>query len=349
MHCKTFTLEELAIMTRSKLVGDPAHKITNVADLESASESDASFLSNPRYTHAMQHSKAGVIFINSSTSLIANRNFLVNENPSQAFQELINSFYETEQKLSGFEGIHPTAVIHPTCQLGANVRIGPYAVIDQDVIIGANTFIASGAYIGPKTTLGTDCIIHPRVTIREHCLIGNRVIIQPGAVIGSCGFGYLTDAKGKHSKLNQVGNVTIDDDVEIGANTTIDRARFKTTHIGQGTKLDNLIQIAHGVEVGPDNIFAAQSGIAGSTSTGRHVMAGGQVAIAGHIEIGNGVMIAAKSGVSKSLPKAGKYNGIPVMPLKEYNRNAVHLRNIEQYIEKIKELEKRLQDLENIG
>lgn len=341
---KSFTLSELATRTNSHLVGDPNYQIQDVCDIESATEKDASFLSNPRYSKAMQKSKAGVVFVNKTFPLMANRNFLVNENPSKAFQQVVELFHQDAEVLTGFAGIHSTAVIHKTAKIGKNVTIGPHTVIDQNVIIGDDSFIGSGCYIGPDTKIGSQSIIHPNVTVRERCHIGNRVIIQPGAVIGSCGFGYLTDEKGKHTKLKQVGRVIIEDDVEIGANSTIDRARFKSTRIGKGTKLDNLIQIAHGVELGEDNIFAAQSGIAGSTKTGRCVMSGGQVAIAGHIEIGDQVMIAAKSGVSKSL-SSGKYNGIPAMPLEDYNRNAVYLRNIEKFIEKIKKLEEKLEQL----
>lgn len=346
MHRKVFTLTQLATLTKSKLVGNPDHQIHDVADLESATANDASFLANPRYEQAMQRSEAGVVFVHPSTSLIAERNFLVNENPSSAFQLAVDAFYEEAQELSGFTGIHPTAVIHDSCKIGANVTIGPHAVIDKNVTIRDGTFIGSGCYLGPRTTIGKDCILHPHVTIREGCIVGNRVILQPGVVIGSCGFGYNTSNQGKHTKLNHVGSVTLEDDVEIGANTTIDRARFKTTRIGHGTKLDNLIQIAHNVELGEDNIMAAQTGIAGSTKTGRCVMSGGQVAIAGHIELGDGVMIAAKSGVSKSLPKSGKYNGIPALPLNEYNRGTVYLRNIEKYVEQIKALEQRIGELE---
>lgn len=342
MSRKVFTLSQLASMTHSSLIGDPNIEISDVADLDSASKSDASFLANPRYVPSMQHSNAGVIFVTPQTKILEHRNFLLNDNPSKAFQQLVDLFYSDTQISSGFLGIHSSAVIHESATIGKNVQIGPHAVIDQAASIGDNTVIGAGVYIGPNSIIGVHCYIHPNVTIRENCKIGNRVIIQSGAVIGSCGFGYNTDHQGKHTKFNQVGSVTIDDDVEIGANTTIDRARFKTTKVGQGSKLDNLVQIAHGVEVGPDNMIAAQTGIAGSTTTGRLVMSGGQVAIAGHIEIGSGVMIAAKSGVSKSLPKAGKYNGIPVMPLNEYNRNAVYLRNIEKYIRKIKELEERV-------
>lgn len=325
---KSFTLAELASLTQSRLVGDPHHQITDVADLESATSSDASFLANPRYEKAMQQSEAGVVFIAPSTPLIPKRHFLVNENPSQAFQKTVEAFHGSKPVLSGFTEIHPTAVVHPTAKIAVGVTIGPHAVIDKGVSIGENTFIGSGCYIGPDSTVGKDCILHPRVVIRERCSVGNRVIIQPGAVIGSCGFGYLTQKDGKHSKLNQVGTVTIEDDVEIGANTTIDRARFKTTRIGRGSKIDNLVQIAHGVVVGEDNLLAAQTGVAGSTTTGRSVIAGGQVAIAGHITLGDGVILAGRAAVSKSLTHPGPYNGVPAVPLQEYNRTHAFLRHL---------------------
>lgn len=195
-------------------------------------------------------------------------------------------------------------------------------------------------------TIGSDCHLYPNAIVRERCQIGNRVILQPGAVIGSCGFGYTTDNRGRHSKLNQVGIVIIEDDVEIGANTTIDRSRFKATVIGRGTKIDNLVQIAHGVVIGQDNIIVSQTGIAGSTRTGNWVIIGGQVAITGHITIADRVMIAARTGISKSITEAGKYGGLPAVPLKEHQRHSVYLRNIEKYVKEIKELQDRLFELE---
>lgn len=343
---KSFQLEILATLTNSRLVGNPHHVIDDVADLENATSRDASFFSNPRYNQAMKQSNAGVIFVNSETDLIDGKNYLISDQPSQAFQQLVDAIHPPRLLPSGFVGIHPTAVIHPTAHLGEEVSVGPHAVIDEGVEIGAKTFIGSGAYIGPDTIIGQSCLIHPRVVIRENCRIGNRVIIQPGAVIGSCGFGYITDKEGKHIKLNQVGNVTIEDDVEIGANTTIDRARFKSTHISRGSKIDNLVQLGHGVSLGAHNIIVAQTGIAGSTSTGRHVVLAGQVAIAGHLHLDDEVTVAGKSGVSKSLP-TGKYGGIPAVALHEYNRNQVFLRNIEQYIEQLKSLAKRINALES--
>lgn len=347
MSQKSFNLEELARLTHSRLVGNPHHSITNVADLESATGEDASFLANPRYEQAMKRSLAGVIFIDTKTEPSDGRNFLINDDPSRAFQILVEVFSENAAEMTGFEGCHPTAVIHPSAQIAPDSVIGPYSVIDKNTVVGSGTKIAAHVSIGPNCVIGENCFIHPHVTIRERCTLGNRVIIQPGAVIGSCGFGYTPDKQGRHIKLNQVGTVTIEDDVEIGANTTIDRSRFKTTRIGRGTKIDNLVQIGHGVEVGQDNIIIGQTGIAGSSKTGRHVILAGQVAVAGHISLADGVIVAGCSGVSKSIPKAGKYGGVPALPIDEYNRNAVLLRGIEKHLEKIKKLEERLEELEN--
>ena len=346
MKNKTYTLAEIALYTNSCLIGNPEYVITGVADLDSATDQELSFLANPRYERAMIDSRAAAIFISPTTQLIENRNFLINDEPSRAFQKLIEAFYGTDKLLSGFTAIHPTAVIHESCQIGQDVTIGPNVVIDQGVTIGDRTTIGAGSYVGPLTTIGNDCLLHPHVTIREQCKVGNRVVIQPGAVIGACGFGFTTDRNGRHTKLSQVGIVTIHDDVEIGANTTIDRARFKTTEIGRGTKIDNLVQIAHGVVTGEHNIIVAQSGIAGSTTLGQNVVIAGQVAVAGHIKLGDGVVLSARTGVSKSLLKAGKYGGAPAFPMEQYNRNTVQLRNIETYITQIKDLQQSVAKLQ---
>jgi len=197
-------------------------------------------------------------------------------------------------------------------------------------------------YVGPQSTIGMDCTLHPHSVVREATVIGNRVILQPGAVIGSCGYGYLTDRSGHHTKLDQLGNVVIGDDVEVGANTTIDRARFQSTSVQEGTKIDNLVQIAHNVEIGKHNLIVAQVGIAGSTKIDDHVVLGGKVAVNGHIHIGKGVRVAACSGISKSLPEAGDYGGVPVQPLAEYNRNTVYLRRVGELFQRLKAIESNL-------
>lgn len=349
MQERTITLEALAKLTSAKLIGNPDYSILAVADLESATANDVSFLSNPRYEQSMKRSSAGAFFVPPSYKLEDGKNFLIVEDPSAAFQKAIHFFFEGKGVLTGLSGIHPTAIIHPSSKLGKNLTIGPYVTIDQDATIGDETQILAGASIGPGVSLGSSCIIHSHVTIREHCLIGNRVIIQPGAVIGSCGFGYITNHLGKHIKLEQLGTVTIEDDVEIGANTTIDRSRFKTTLIKQGTKIDNQVQIGHGATVGEHNIIVAQVGIAGSSETGNYVVLGGQVGVAGHITIGSKVMVAAKSGISKNLDKPGNYGGVPAVPFDDYQRRNVYLKNIEKYVKAIKALEERIAALEKLS
>lgn len=335
-----FTLDELARLTGAHLFGDPSYSIEGVEDLHSATPLHASFLENPRYLQQMKNSSAGVIFIHPSVACIEGRHFLITENPSLAFQKVIELFLS--HPLSGFEGIHPTAVIHPEATVDSSVSVGPYAVIDRGAIIGAHTVIGAGVSIGAEVVIGEQCFLHPHVVIRERCMLGNRVIIQPGAVIGSCGYGYFTDKKGEHHSLKQLGNVIIEDDVEIGANTTIDRARFKSTCIGKGTKIDNLVQIAHQVCIGPHNLIVSQTGIAGSSKTGRNVVLGGQVGVIGHISLCDGAILAARSAPIKSIDKPGIYGGAPAIPLKEFNEQAVYVRRLPSIVERLEALEKKL-------
>lgn len=341
---KKYTLKELASLTESQLVGDPDLVITGVESLESATLEDISFLANLRYKEAMNRSKAGAIFISPAIDRPEERNYLVHEQPSVAFQKTVSLFLDSPYNQSGFTNIHETAVIHPSVTLGKNLQIGPYVTIDQGANIADNTQILSHVSIGAGVFIGENCLIYPHVTIRERCKLGNRVTIQPGAVIGSCGFGFSTDATGVHTKLAQLGIVEIEDDVEIGANTTIDRARFKKTLIGKGTKIDNLVQIGHNVILGKHNIIVSQTGISGSAKTGRNVVLGGQCGVVGHLEIPDGTMVASRGGISKTLPP-GKYSGAPALPITEYNRQQVHLRKIADYVKRIEQLEKQMQAL----
>ena len=335
----SYTLAELSATLGAQLIGDPTLRISGVNTLEDATSSDASFLANPRYNEAMKQSAAGVICITPQTPLPEGKNFLISPDPSRTFQLIVELLLPSTT--TGFTAIHPTAVIHPTAIIHPTAQIGPYAVIDRDVKIGPHTHIGPHVSISFEVTIGESCHIYPHSTIRERCLLGNRVILQPGAVIGSCGFGYTPDKLGRHIKLEQLGIVILEDDVEIGANTTIDRSRFKATIIRKGTKIDNLVQIAHNVEIGENNIIAAQTGIAGSVKTGKYVMLGGQVGIVGHVELDDLVMVATRGGVSKSL-KAGKYRGSPAMPIAEYHRQEVHVRKLEEYVQRLKALEKKL-------
>lgn len=334
-----FTLAELAAKTAAQLIGSPNAVITGVNTLEEATQEDASFLANSRYAHAMKQSVAGVVCVAPGIHLPEGKNYLVSENPSRIFQMIAELLIPTGK--SGFRGIHPTAVVHESVKIGKGVTIGPYAVIDRDVTIGDETVISPHVCIGHEVQIGTHCYLHPSSIVRERCKLGNRVVLQPGAVIGSCGFGFIPDATGRFQKLEQIGIVILEDDVEIGANTTIDRSRFKATIVKQGSKLDNLCQVAHNVEIGEHNVIAAQTGIAGSSKTGKYVMLGGQVGVVGHVVLDDHVMVASRAGISKSL-KSGKYRGSPALPLQEYQRQEVHVRKIGEYLERIKELEKKV-------
>ncbi len=339
---KTFTAGQLAALTEARLVGDPDKQISGVETLEFATPEDASFLSNLKYREAMLQSQAGLICMPPQIDAPEGKTVLFSDNPSRTFQQIVELLFDAPANPSGFTGIHPTAVVHPTAKIGKDVQIGPYVVIDQDAVIGDNTQLYPFVSIGARVQVGTHCVFHSHVSVRERCEIGNRVILQPGAVIGSCGFGYTTNAQGQHTKLEQLGIVIIEDDVEVGANTTIDRARFKATRISAGTKIDNLVQIGHNVVLGQHNIIVSQSGIAGSAKTGRNVVLGGQAGIVGHVDIADFVMIATRGGVSKTIKDTGKYAGGPVMTLSEHNRQQVHLRKIGEYVKRLEALEAKL-------
>lgn len=336
-NSKTISLKELASITASTLVGAEEHCISGVEDIESASGCEATFLENPRYCHLLKECKAGVIFIHPKADRIEGKNYLLSQQPSLAFQRAIEYFIEELE--SGFQGIHPTAVIHPEAILGEGVRVGPHSVIDRKVTIGNNCFIGANVTIAQGASIGENCYLHDHSSVRERCVLRDRIVLQNGAVIGSSGFGYHTDERGRHTPLKQLGIVILEDDVEIGANTTIDRARFKTTRIASGTKIDNLVQIAHQVHIGKDCLIVSQVGIAGSTSIGNNVIIGGQAGIIGHITIGDQIILAARSTPIKSLTEKGVYSGAPAIPIREFNEQMVYVKRLKQLFSRVKKLE----------
>lgn len=346
MAPEIFKIIELAKLTGSKIFGDPNQEISGVNSLEAASETEASFLANSRYLEALKKTKAGVICIDNTTNVINGKNFLISNNPSNTFQQIAELLNLSVK--SAFTGIHEKVTVHPSVKLGKNLNIGPNVVIDQNTTIKDNCTIYANTYIGANVEIGENCTIYSNVSIRENSKIGSRVIIQPGAVIGSCGFGFIPDEKGEYHKLNQIGNVVIEDDVEIGANTTIDRARFNSTIIKKGVKIDNLVQVAHNVEIGENTVIAAQSGISGSSKLGKNVILGGQVGIAGHLDISDEAMVGAQSGISKHLSK-GKYRGTPATPINQWNRENVNIRKLSQFFDKIKELEEKISQFETLS
>jgi UDP-3-O-[3-hydroxymyristoyl] glucosamine N-acyltransferase len=334
----TFTLEQLANTSGGELVGDPSLQITGAASLAEATPGEVSFFANPKYIGLLRKTRASAVFVPADFAESITPAQIRVSNPTKAFEQVVLKL--APKPIQFVPGIHPTAVVDPSAQLGERVSIQPHAVIEAGTKIGDDTIIGAGSYIGHETTIGSSCLIYPSVTIRERSRIGSRVIIHSGAVIGADGFGFeMVD--GRQQKIQQLGIVQIDDDVEIGANTTIDRARFGRTWIQQGVKIDNLVQIAHNVVVGKDSVIVAQSGISGSTRVGQRVMMGGQVGIVGHLEIGDGTAIGAQSGISKST-QGGAWFGSPAVPLAEAKQQIAWVHRLGKLFARVKEIEKKL-------
>jgi len=269
--------------------------------------------------------------------------FIRVNDPGSAIAKIAQRFVGDEVRFK--PGIHPTAIIGENVRLGNDVVVRPYVVIEDGASIGSNTVIYPHVYVGHSSELGTNCLIYANVSIRERIKIGNNVIIHNGAVIGSDGFGFTT-INGVHHKIPQLGTVEVEDDVEIGANVTIDRARFDKTHIGKGTKIDNLVQIAHNVWIGERCVIVGQSGIAGSSRIGNNVVLAAQAGVDGHLEIGDNAVITGRAGVTKSIPSNAKVSGFPAQNHDKQRREHIYLRKLPEYCAKIKDLEERLLKLE---
>ena len=334
----TFTLEQLAKTSGGELVGDPSLQITGAASLTEATPGEISFFANRKYIGLLRKTRASAVFVPPDFAEPITPAQIRVSNPTKAFEQVVLKF--APKPIAFAPGIHPTAVVNASVQLGQRVSIQPYAVIEAGTRIGDDTIVGAGSYIGHETTIGAACLIYPRVTIRERSRIGSRVIIHSGAVIGADGFGFeMVD--GQQQKIQQFGMVQIDDDVEIGANTTVDRARFGRTWIQEGVKIDNLVQIAHNVVIGKNSVIAAQTGISGSARVGERVAMAGQVGIVGHIEIADGSMIAAQSGVSKSIA-GGVWFGYPAVPLAEAKQQIAWIHRLGKLFARVKEIEKKL-------
>jgi UDP-3-O-[3-hydroxymyristoyl] glucosamine N-acyltransferase len=334
----TFTVKELAAISDGELVGDPMLKITGAASLSEAARGEISFFTNRKYISLLRKTRASAIFVPLDFAEPIDAAQIRVSNPTKAFEEVLLKF--APKPITFVPGVHSSAVVDPSAQLGERVSIQPLAVIEAGAKIGDDTIIGAGSYVGHEAVIGSACHIYPNVTIRERSRIGSRVVIHSGAVIGADGFGFeMVD--GRHQKIQQLGIVQIDDDVEIGANTTVDRARFGRTWIQQGVKIDNLVQIAHNVVIGKNSVIVAQTGISGSTRVGERVMMGGQVGITGHVEIGDGTAIGAQSGISKSTP-GGVWFGSPAVPLAEAKQQIAWVRRLGKLVARVKEIEKKL-------
>ncbi len=331
--------KEIAQLVDGIVVGDEATVVTGCADIQKATAVHITFLANTRYMSLFQSTNASIILVPTDFTIESDKTLIQTNDPSYSFSLIMEVLHPDLQKHP--ENIHPRAVIDETVTLGENVAIGACAVIETGVTIGHNTIIYAGAYIGHDTRIGDDTIVYPNVTIRERCEIGNRVIIHSGTVIGADGFGFVT-FDGKHKKIPQLGTILIEDDVEIGANVCIDRARFAKTVIKKGAMIDNLVQIAHNVVIGENSIIVSQVGISGSTEVGKNVILAGKVGVVGHIQIGDNVMVGAKGGVTKSITKPGQYWGVPAKPLKRDLKEKAAIHKLPESIRKIRALEKEL-------
>lgn len=332
-------LKEIAGLIDGSVIGDGETEISGVAGVSEAGEGDIIFISSVKYFQAVKESRAAAVIVKDAVTDLDKPQVTV-ANPQLAFAQLLGHFYV---KPHPYKGISEKAFVSPSASIEENVTVYPLAYIAEGVAIGRDTVIYPGVFIGEKSVIGEGCVVYPNVTIREGVTVGSRVIIHAGAVIGADGFGYVFDGQA-HRKIPQVGGVTIEADVEIGANTTIDRATTGMTVIGRGTKIDNLVQIGHNVKVGQNAIFVAQVAIGGSSDIGDGVILGGQAGVADHITIEAGTMAAAQSGITGKAGKVKKgiYGGTPALPIDEALRAAMIYAKLPEMREKINELEKKI-------
>ncbi len=338
------TAKYIAELVKGELVGDENLEITGVSSLKDAAADQVSFLGNKRYQSQLPDSKAGLVLVSKdiATEERGAKTFIVCENVDYAFSQAIAIF--APPAIVFAPGVHPSAVVDPTAKLGAGVHIGANAVIEAGVEIGDGTVIYPGVYIGHQSKIGAKCILYPNVVVMSRCELGNLVILQPGTVIGGDGFGFVPGPKGL-VKVPQTGIVRIGDDVEIGANTTVDRARFGVTWIKANVKIDNLVQVAHNVVIGESSILVAQCGVAGSAELGRGVVLAAKGGINGHITIGDGSQIAGTSNVVKSLPAGSIALGTPAESQREFMARYTLPSKFEKLSAKVKALESALVDL----
>ncbi len=337
------TVKEIADIVGGIVVGDESTTVTGVSGIKEAREGQLTFIANNKYRPLLKSTKASAIIVPSDINNTVSASLIQVENPSLAFAKIMSIVGPEPVTFSS--GIDSTAVIGKNVVIGENVSIQPYAVIEDNVQIGAGTIIGSCVYIGHYTKIGRDSLIYPHVIIRERVIAGDRVIIHPGTVIGGDGFGFAT-VKGVHHKIPQIGTVEIGNDVEIGSNVTIDRARFDKTYIGDGVKIDNLVQIAHNVYIGENTIVVAQVGISGSTVVGKNVIIAGQAGITGHITVGDNSIIGGKAGVTKNIPPNTHVTGFPARDKWEDMRLQAYSRRQPELIEKIKKLEDKIDRME---
>jgi UDP-3-O-[3-hydroxymyristoyl] glucosamine N-acyltransferase len=340
-----FTAATIAGFLNGEIVGDPDIKVNTIAKIEEGHSGALSFLANPKYEHYIYDTMSSVVLVNKSfvPSAKIEATLIRVENSYEAFASLLRL---VDQARPRKKGIHSTAVIEPTAKIGADVYIGPFVYIGENCIVGDGCSIYPHVYIGDNTQLGKNCTLNPGVKIYHDCILGEACIIHAGTVIGSDGFGFAPQSDNEYMKIPQLGNVILEDNVEIGANVTIDRATMGSTIIHKGVKLDNLIQIGHNVEIGENSVMAAQTGISGSTKVGRNCMFGGQVGLAGHIKIANGTKIGAQGGILGSVKEENTIIiGSPAIELKQFMKCSVVFKKLPEMKNKIDTMEKEIESL----
>ncbi|MCD4812524.1 UDP-3-O-(3-hydroxymyristoyl)glucosamine N-acyltransferase [bacterium] len=337
------TLKELAELTGATLSGPDAESVVilSVGPLEQAGANTLSFLANKKYRNQLETSTAAAVVI--PPMIEYDKPCLVSKNPYLDFVKIVYLFAPPIPVPE--PGVHAMAVVHPGAKLGKDVAIGPFCVVGENTEIGDRTVLVAQVYVGEQVKIGNDCCLYPQVVLRERCVLGNRVILHPGVVIGADGFGFAPDGE-TYKKIPQIGNVVIEDDVEIGANTTVDRAALGETRINHGSKIDNLIMIAHNVKIGSNTVIAGQAGISGSTKIGNNAMVGGQVGTAGHIHIGNNTILGAQAGISRDVPDGAFVSGYMARPHKEAMRILGETVRLPGLRKKVEDLEARLKQLE---
>lgn len=342
-----FTANQIATLLDGYVEGDPDVLVNQLAKIEEGEEGALAFLSNPKYEHFLYETKASAVIVNQDLQLAKpiQASLIRVKDAYSAFSELLRIYDELRNERSGIE---EPSYIHESAHVGKDLYLGAFSYIGRDVILGDNVKIYPQVYIGDGAVIGDNTVVYPGVKVYYDSKIGNNVVLHSGVIVGSDGFGFAPQKDGTYSKVPQIGNVIIEDDVEVGANTVIDRATLGSTTIRKGVKLDNLIQIAHNVEVGANTVVAAQTGISGSTKIGEKVILGGQVGVVGHIQIATGSQIQAQSGINRSIDQENtKWGGTPAMPYNSNLRSQVIYSKLPTLERRVAELEARLEELYN--
>ena len=338
-----FSAKQIAEFIQGEIVGDENAKVHTFAKIEEGVPGAISFLSNPKYTHFIYTTQASIVLVNKDfePEEEVKATLIKVDNAYESLARLLNLYEMSKPKLVG---IDPLASVHPSAKVGENVYIGPFAVISEGAEVGDNTAIHSHVSIGTHAKVGDGCILYPHVTVYHDCRVGNRCILHAGSVVGADGFGFAPSPEG-YEKIPQIGIAVLEDDVEIGANTCVDRATMGATIVHRGVKLDNLIQVAHNVEVGSHTVMASQCGIAGSTKIGEWCMFGGQVGVAGHIKVGDKVNIGAQAGIPGNVKGGQTLLGTPAIDAKQFIKSSIHYKNLPAMAAESQSLKKEIEEL----